>query len=481
VSSPGTSRSFRWQALFEQVREPLFVLDRRRRILFANRAWEEFTGVSLAEAHGLACTRRGSATPERRERVARVLWPPPEVIEGKPAQVRRQVSDLMLNGPPWWDILFFPLQGEPNGTFILGKIHGAPIAAAAGFVPLPEALRELHSRLSQKLPREEIEQFWRPEKLVGLRERLAQQYRLDLLDAALPAMQRVAEQVRLASQIRACVLLVGEPGSGKHWLARAIHQASPAQERSFVALDCARLPSTVVAELLFGSGRLCARPGIGTICLKEPARLSVQLQERLLDWLRESSASADRTAPRVLAGASPDPFAEVRAGRLLEALYATLATMEIVLPPLRDRLADLPSLTDRMLERLNSESERRILGLTDAAWEVFREYRWPGNLRELHAVLAGCHQRAAAERIDVTDLPATLRQAVRLDREPTPLPDQPLSLDSLLEQTERRLIEVALRRARGNKSRAAELLSVWRPRLLRRMEALGIKETGERG
>src|SRR5262249_29119665 len=132
-----------------------------------------------------------------------------------------------------------------------------------------------------------------------------------------------------------------------------------------------------------------------------------------------------------------------------------------------------------MLERLSAESERRIAGLTPAAWELVREYRWPGNVLELYSTLVGCHSRVATDQIDVADLPASLRQAVRLEQTPAPSPGAPLPLDKLLEQTERRLIELALHRARGNKSRAADLLAVWRPRLLRRMEALGIQQSAE--
>src|SRR5262249_45490035 len=145
----------------------------------------------------------------------------------------------------------------------------------------------------------------------------------------------------------------------------------------------------------------------------------------------------------------------------------------------RERLADLPNLTERMLARLNDGGERRIQGLATDAWELCREYSWPGNLRELQAVLADCHARATSDHITVADLPAFLRQAVRLDQMPAAQPDRPMPLDQLLEQAERRLIEVALRRARGNKSRAADILAIWRPRLLRRMEALGISRTGQ--
>jgi DNA-binding NtrC family response regulator len=113
-----------------------------------------------------------------------------------------------------------------------------------------------------------------------------------------------------------------------------------------------------------------------------------------------------------------------------------------------------------------------VTALTPAAWEVLRAHTWPGNVAELYAVLAGACGRASAERIDAPDLPLHLRMGSKS----AAAEERPLPLKELLEGAERRLIELALRRAGGNKSRAAELLAVWRPLLLRRMSALGIPD-----
>jgi DNA-binding NtrC family response regulator len=477
-----TERVFRWQALFQQVNEPLFVLNRERRLLFVNRAWEALTGVPAAEARGWVCTERGTA-------VGRALAPPLEVLEGKPGRARRRLPNVAAGASPWWDVEFFPLRGLDGLLCIVGKITGAALAPSAEFVPLAEALRDLRDKLARELPKEEAAELWDPEKLVSLRERLVDQFRLDQLDDSLPSMRRITEQVRLAS-LRvepggiASVFIVGEAGAGKHWLARAIHHHGPGRELAFAALDCAHLPPVALADVLFGDTGLWWRAGIGTIYLKEPSRLPHDLQARLRDEIEEgrvTAVAASREAkvparPQLISGSICNPRDEVLAGGLLDKLHAVLTTLVIEVPPLRERLADLPNLVDVQLARLNAGSERRLNGLTAAAWDLIREHRWPGNLRELHAVLKGCHARAGGERIDAADLPAYLRQAVLLERTPTAAPERPMPLDRLLEEAERRLIEVALQRARGNKSRAAELLAVWRPRLFRRMEALGIKE-----
>jgi DNA-binding NtrC family response regulator len=138
-------------------------------------------------------------------------------------------------------------------------------------------------------------------------------------------------------------------------------------------------------------------------------------------------------------------------------------------------MADLPTLVERMLVRL-ADSKLALKGLRAEALDVLRGHLWPGNLQELHTVLAeACHQ-AQGERIELNDLPWYLRN-------PAPPPERTLPLDTLLKQVERRLILLALQKARNNKTRAAEILAIWRPRLLRRMEALGIEgdQEGEPG
>ena len=439
---------FRWQALFRRAHEPFFLLNRRRRILFVNRAWEGLTGLSAAQVRGLRCVRRPSLPQDPWDVVIRaVCCPPPEVVEGRPGRARRLVPGIKST-PRWWDVEFFPLHEQDGLLCILGKITPVPREEAATHPPLPE-------------------------KLMALRERTAQRYGWDQLASSLPAFQRVIEQVRLASQTRVPVLIIGEPGTGKHWIARTIHHQGSMREGTFTALDCARLPSTLLSALLFReNGPGPPRTG-GTEYLREPSHLTRDLQVQLCASIRESM---EGPGARVLAGCTTDLQEEVRTGRLAEELCYALSTLVISLPSLRERQADLPALVERLLERIYSAKERPVPRLTPETWDFLRAYAWPGNLRELYSVLQSACQRTTTDRIEPNHLPAKLRLAVRLEQTPPPLPDRSLRLDQILEEAERRLIVSALRRAHGNRSRAAELLSIWRPRLLRRMQALGIKE-----
>jgi transcriptional regulator with AAA-type ATPase domain len=437
----------RWQALLRGAADPLFLLDRRRAVLFVNRAWEGLTGFTAAQVRGARCRRPRDPLPASLESLLAALAPPADALRGKPARVRRPVP--RPGGPPdWWDIAFFPFTGPRGRRALLGRIEPVPRQAVAAGQPLPG-------------------------KLIALRERAAQGYDLDRLPAGSPAQRRLLEQLRLAGQVDVPLLLVGEPGSGKQWLARSVHGRGKARSRTFAAVDCARLPAPALAAVLFGTPGLCWRAHVGTVYLREPARLPRELQARLCEFLAAPPpGGAPARRPRVIAGCGADPAAEVRSGALLEELYCALSTLTVPVPPLRERPVDLPAFASGILQRLNADRAQPVADVSPEAWDALRRHAWPGNLRELHNVLAGACAAAKGGRIELGDLPWHMRNVappvVRL-----------LPLKSLLEQVERRLIELALRLAGGNKSRAADMLAIWRPQLYQRIEALGIDAGGK--
>ncbi len=212
---------------------------------------------------------------------------------------------------------------------------------------------------------------------------------------------------------------------------------------------------------------------VATVYVKEPGRLPREFQARLAALL--AADDEERPLPRILAGCCADPAVEVRAGRLLDDLYTALSALTIVVPPLRERGDELPRLVERLLERANEDEVCTVRGLAPDAWEVVGGYAWPGNLRELLATLSAARARAKGDRITAADLPAPLRLALRLHQTPGRAPEKPLPLETLLEEVERRLIRLALQRAGGTRGRAAGMLGLWRQRLQRRMEALGLE------
>lgn len=437
--------AFRWQAFMHHAQDALFLLNQQRRLLSVNAAWEKLTGLRSHEVRGLVCTRRPPAEPGPWDALLVALCPPPEVMEGQPGRVRRRLP-AGQQALRWWDIDFLPMQDGRGRLRILGKI--VPVTVEETTAPLPL-----------------------PERLVALRERLDLRFTLDQLGGNLLAMRRVVDQVTLAGQGHCSFLLVGEAGTGKEWIARTIHNQGEQRQRYFAALDCSRLPAAVLETALFGEGGILHQPSCGMLYLKEVAALPRDLQSRVLDFM-----AANPTGLRIAAGCRGDPGAEVRSDRLLDRFHCALSTLVIAVPPLRERLDDLPRLAESLLARLNVADARQVTGVTPAALDRLRGYSWPGNLRELYAVLAGARARTQTELIDAVDLPGFLNLETALRETAAPKPEKVLALDSILETVEKRLILLALQRAQGNKSKAAELLSIWRPRLLRRLENLGIDD-----
>src|SRR5260370_25695617 len=268
-------------------------------------------------------------------------------------------------GRSWWDVEFFPLRDHRGVRGILGRVTPAAVVEPVALLPLPE-------------------------KIAELRECSVRRCALDQLPIGLPVMRRLVEQIRRASQVGAPVLLVGEPGTGKRSLARLIHYQGPNRERSFAALDCGRLPVEGLLDVLLAERGDKQREQLATVYLKDPASLPREVQMRLVERV------STRTGPRILAGCAA-PAADVRAGRMVEALYAALATLVIEVPPLRERAVDLPVVVERLLERVPRKDTTSGWKLTPAAWDVVQRYRWPGNLRELGDALAQACRHASSE------------------------------------------------------------------------------------
>ena len=433
--SESAADTFRWQAFFQHAAQPIFLVNRRRRVLFVNRAWETCTGLPLADVRGRVCRRRvGSASEEKADTVLSICVPPTDALEGRSCQIRRRAP----GSADWWEIQFQPLAGKDGVLGILGIIH---VLAAPAETP-----------------------FSVPEKLMALRDRQASRYRLDDLGSDCPAIQRLQEQARLAAQTRLPILLLGEPGAGKQWLARAIHLHGDLRQRYFACLDAKKLPADRIGDILFGPRS--RQLGLGTIYLREPACFPREWQSRLIDALRQRDQAE---FPRLIVGLRSDANTEIQAGRLLEAFYCAVSAVTIALPPLRDRRGELPRLIEVFLQRARDLEAHPVQGVSAEAMNVLRSYAWPANLRELQDVLREACRRAKTERIEPADLPFYLKHA-------STAPDRRLPLDALLEQVERRLIALALKLAQNNQTRAAELLEIWRPRLMRRMEKFGLKD-----
>jgi transcriptional regulator with PAS, ATPase and Fis domain len=300
------------------------------------------------------------------------------------------------------------------------------------------------------------------------------------MQAALAAAARVAKT-------ESTVLLLGESGSGKTLLARAIHQASLRLEGPMVEVHCAALPETLLESELFGrekgayTGAADARAGHveaaagGTLFLDEIGEIPPGVQVKLLRFLQEhefvrlGSTRPLKADVRVIAATNRDLEAALASGAFRQDLYYRLNVFPILLPPLRERPEDLPELVRALLAKRGVAAER----LQPEASAQLSRYGWPGNVRELENVLERAVILAGGTRIGPEHLPP----AVRGERGVPAAVDELLGPGFSIDAFERELIHHALERAGGNKTAAARLLGITRRRLYSRLKSLAEEDS----
>jgi len=302
-----------------------------------------------------------------------------------------------------------------------------------------------------------------------------------------PAIIEVMKTVARVAPSQATVLITGETGTGKELIARAIHSYSDRAAQRFVAVNCSALAEGVLESELFGhvkgafTGAAGSRPGLfreadrGSVFLDEIGDISPGMQSRLLRVLQEreiTPVGADvpvRVNVRVLAATHQDLDTLVRQGRFREDLFYRLNVVRIALPPLRERLQDLPLLVHHFLRNLASQHGRAPVALDPAAEALLLGYAWPGNIRELQNVLERALVLAAQGVIGPEHLPAELRDRARLAAPPPGESADPLSLA----EVEKRHVLAVLRASQGNRERAARVLGISRRTLLRMLQRWG--------
>ncbi|RMG15321.1 MAG: sigma-54-dependent Fis family transcriptional regulator [Planctomycetota bacterium] len=306
-----------------------------------------------------------------------------------------------------------------------------------------------------------------------------------------PVMRALEERVQRVAQSDLPLLVRGETGSGKEVVARAVHGRSRRRAQPFVSESCAALPETLLEAELFGheqgafTGATRAAEGLfrrasgGTLFVDEVADMSPALQAKLLRVLQTGEvrpvggSAAVRVDVRVVASTRHDLPRLVEAGRFRQDLYFRLAVLELEVPPLRERLEDLPALAHSILLAVARERGEEPLPLTEGALDVLLSYGWPGNVRELENVLRSAALFAGGGRLE-----ASLFRI--LSRSPSPAEaeeDAGLCYQELREQLaerERRYVLAALRRADGNKAKAARRLGITRYALYRTLRRLGL-------
>lgn len=358
---------------------------------------------------------------------------------------------------------------------------------ASGYLQKPFDLREATLAAERALAAHRLQR-----EIHYLRSRQSTGYGEIIGDS--PSMRRLFDTLRRLEQIDApTVLLQGESGTGKDLVARCIHSRGPRRSRPFMEIDCTALPEQLMESELFGHERgaftdaKATKRGLfeaaagGTIFLDEIGELPIGMQSKLLRALenrkfRRVGGVADIALDAsMIAATNRDLRGEVRAGRFREDLYFRLHVVPIEVPPLRDRIEDIPALVNFFLEKFNRSFSRQVGGVTGRAMEQLQQWRWPGNVRELRNVVERTVILLERDVIDVADLPAELRQETRrgaIRGCPFVLPEEGVDL----EQIDQGLTEQALARVGWNQSAAARLLGISRYALRYRMEKFNLQK-----
>ena len=296
-----------------------------------------------------------------------------------------------------------------------------------------------------------------------------------------PSMRSVLETMARVGPSDANVLITGEHGTGKEVVAQTLHRLSSRSTRTLVAVNTGALPEGTFESELFGHvkgaftdahtdriGRFELATG-GTLFLDEIANIPTRQQSKLLRVLetgeleRVGSSKTQKVNVRMLSATNADLRAECAAGRFREDLLFRLNTVEVNLPPLRDRREDIPALAAHFLARYAERYRRPIQGLEPTAMQVLLQYGWPGNVRELDHTMERAVLMARGERIEPANLGLNTQRAVSQSMD-----------DMSLEAVEAVLIRKALARANGNVSHAADALGLSRGALYRRIEKYGL-------
>jgi len=314
------------------------------------------------------------------------------------------------------------------------------------------------------------------------------------LVGASPALNHITHQIgEIARHPASTVLITGESGTGKELVARGIHHLSDRQEAPFIGINCASMPVALLESELFGHEKGAftdaarRKPGLfeeankGTIFLDEVGEMDPAIQAKLLRVLEERKirrVGGVKTIDidvRVIAATNRDMMQAIREKSFREDLYYRLNVFPIHIPPLRERREDIPLLVMYYLERYNRTFSRNFQEISPDALDLLRNYAWPGNIRELRNMIERICIMYRGPVLLPAYLPAEITNFSGGDMIPTPdILNGGRGLDELMEDFERRLIQMALNQTNGNVLQAAQLLNIPRGTLRYRMTRLGL-------
>jgi two-component system response regulator HydG len=400
------------------------------------------------------------------------------------------LTDLVMHELSGLEVLKEARTLQPDAVVLLITGHGSIETAvdamrlgAADYLAKPVRISELRTRLARALETGNLRRA-----NIDLRRQLDERFGFEGLVGHSPAMRRIFDILRQVAPTTATVLILGDSGTGKELIARAVHNNSNRKEGPFVAVNCAALSEGLIESELFGhtkgafTGAISAKEGRivyadgGTLFLDEVGDMPLTTQAKLLRVLETREVlpvggnQTRKVDVRLVAATNRDLRAMSKRGEFREDLLFRLQVVTINLPPLRERAGDVPMLIDHFISELASQHGRNVRGISPEARTLLVRYDWPGNVRELRNVIENMVLLARGEVLGPEDVPEGVHEHPSDGRRAGGFE---LAGRSMAE-VERALIEANLELSEGNREKAAKILGMGERTLYRKLKEYGL-------
>ncbi len=444
-----------YEAILDNIHNGVMITDQNGKIIFFSKTYGNFLGINPGDVLGKHCTEVLENT--RMHLVAETGIP--EI--NQPQRIKDQ--DMVVQR--------IPVKIAGRGVVVYGQV-------------MFKDVRDVHA-LSKQLNLLESKVELYEKELTSLR---SSKYTIDNIVGGSEAIQELKKLAIQAAQIQAPVLLMGESGTGKELFAHAIHYASKRRIYPFIRLNCAAIPKDLLEAELFGyepgaftGAGSKGKPGKfelahrGSIFLDEISDLPLEMQPKLLRVLEDKETERlggtrlTKSDFRLIAATHQNLQDLVEQGKFRKDLFYRLNVIPIQIPPLRERKEDIPLLAENLIQKFNREMGTKTVMMSREALEIFQNYYWPGNIRELSNILERILYTITGDTIQVGHLPIFMQSMAS-----EPSRTQATLLKRLREDMERETLLHTLRLSKDNKNKAAKLLGIHRTSLYKKMKKFKI-------